>query len=53
MDCVPWAVQVLTAYLNPAEHVAEVRAALARLAAPGAPADDPDLKGHGRVSPSW
>jgi hypothetical protein len=36
-------VQVVAAYLNPAEQVAEVRMALARLAEPGAPADEPDI----------
>ena len=36
-------VELLTAYLNPAEQVRELRAALARLAAPDAPADEDGL----------
>jgi hypothetical protein len=34
-------VQVLAAYLNPADQVAEIRTALARLAAPDAKTDEP------------
>jgi hypothetical protein len=36
-------VEVLTSYLNPSEQVRELRATLAGLAAPDAPADEPDL----------
>jgi len=36
-------VEVMAAYLNPAEQVRELRATLARLTAPDAPADEPDL----------
>lgn len=39
----PSVVEVLTAYLNPSEQVKELRATLARLAAPDAPADEADL----------
>jgi hypothetical protein len=43
------AVEVIAAYLNPAEQVNELRAALVRLSAPDAPADESDL-GAGRRS---
>jgi hypothetical protein len=42
-------VQVLAAYLNPADQVAEVRTALVRLAEPGAPVDEPDLDADRRL----
>lgn len=36
--------EVLTAYLNPAEQVSEFRAAIARLTESAALADEPDLR---------
>jgi len=36
-------VEVLTSYSNPSEQVRELRAALARLSGPDAPADEPEL----------
>jgi hypothetical protein len=35
--------EVMAAYLNPSEQTRELRATLARLAAPDAPADEPDI----------
>jgi hypothetical protein len=36
-------VDLLTAYVNPAEQVTEPRTSIAQLAAPDAQADEPDL----------
>ena len=36
-------VEVLAAHLNPEAQIQQLRAALAELRSPGAPADDPDL----------
>jgi len=39
-------VEVLSSYLNPTDQVNELRAALARLSGPDAPADEPELGGR-------
>jgi hypothetical protein len=36
-------VEIMQAYLNPAERVKELRTTLMRLTSPGAPVDEPDL----------